>query len=119
MELSAPVWIDLGGALIGAVIGLFIGFSGALAFLFGTAAAVGAAYFSWEMAADFVSQTPLRALAVGLLALVVFGAVRWVVRKCVHGIVAQPGDSIFGALLCGGTIFVLVEYGWKFVCKYL
>ena len=118
MELSAPLPVDLGGALVGAVVGLFIGFSGALAFLVSTAAAIAFGYFAWGPITPSIPSVPLRGLVVGLAALLVLGLVRWIIKKCVHGLIAQPGDAIFGALVGGGALLVIIECVWKVGCRY-
>lgn len=98
MTLELADYIVLSITAITAVLGLFIGFSGTLAFLSGTLLAAACGYFAWAPSADLIANSWLRALAVGIASLLVFGLVRFVVRKCVHGLVAQPGDAIFGAL---------------------
>ena len=99
MELTGADYAVLAVTLGGAVIGLFIGFSGALAFLCGTAAAAAAGTFAFPMLASEIANVWARGAAVGLGGLLVFGLVRLVVKKLVHGLVAQPGDAIFGSLV--------------------
>lgn len=102
-----------------AVIGLFIGFSGSLAFLAGSLAAGAVARFGWMMAADYIPSVWTRGIAITVAALVAFGIARWIVKKTVHGFVAQPGDAIFGALVAGavgfcfsaGGILLLAAFG--------
>lgn len=98
MTLELADYIILSITVITAVFGLFIGFSGTLAFLSGALAAVACGFLAWGPSADLILNSGLRALAVGIASLLVFGLVRFVVKKCVHGLVAQPGDAIFGAL---------------------
>ena len=98
MNLAPPDYVILALALGGAVTGLFIGFSGALAFLAGTAAAFCAARFGWPAVAGFFPSALVRALVVALATLVVFWAVRMLVRRTIRLAVAQPGDALFGAL---------------------
>jgi len=87
--------------------GLFIGFSGSLAFLAGGVSAVVAARFGWALSAGFIESPWGRAAAVAVGAILVFGIVRWLVRKFVHGLVAQPGDALLGAVAFGSVCFGL------------
>lgn len=103
MNLTTPDYAVLALTLGGAVIGLFIGFSGALAFLCGSVAAAAAGSFAFPLLADEVANPWARGLAVGVGMLLVFGVVRYLVRKFVHGLVAQPGDAIFGSLVSALT----------------
>ena len=105
MALGVAEYAILAATLGAAVIGLFIGFSGSLAFLAGSLAAGAVARFGWTMAIDLLPNVWTRGIAVAVAALVAFGIVRWVVRKIVHGFVAQPGDAIFGALVAGAIGF--------------
>lgn len=105
MALGVAEYVILAATLGAAVIGLFIGFSGSLAFLAGSIAATAVARFGWTMAIDVLPNAWTRGIAVAVAALVAFGIVRWVVRKIVHGFVAQPGDAIFGALVAGAIGF--------------
>lgn len=108
MELTGADYAALAVTLGGAVVGLFIGFSGALAFLCGTAAAAAAGTFAFPMLASEIANVWVRGAAVGLGGLIVFGLVRFLVKKLVHGLVAQPGDAIFGALVAAVSSFSLV-----------
>ena len=103
MELTIPDYGILAMTAAGAVIGLFIGVSGALAFLAGAVAASVAGCFAWPLSADFISHVWLRGIAVGVVSLLAFGIVRWLVKKVVHGLVAQPGDALLGSLLAALT----------------
>ena len=105
MALGVAEYVILAATLGAAVIGLFIGFSGSLAFLAGSIAAAAVARFGWTMAIDVLPNAWTRGIAVAVAALVAFGIVRWVVRKIVHGFVAQPGDAIFSALVAGAIGF--------------
>lgn len=94
--------------VIAAVTGLFRGFSGTLAFLLALAAAGAVFGFGWPYSQTFTQEVWMRALAVLVAALLVFGAVRCVVKKCVNGLLSQPADSLFGMLagLCAGVLAV-------------
>lgn len=118
MELTILDYGILAMTLGGAVVGLFIGFSGALAFLAGLGVSVAAGFFAWPQSAAWISSVWLRALAVGVGALVVFGLSRLIVKKCVHGLVAQPGDALLGltfAALAGATLSLGAAWGLSLV----
>ena len=100
-------YVILGAAAVAAVFGLFGGFSGALAFLAGTLGAAVAGQLAWAASLDWFDASWARALASLALALVAFGLVRKVVRLVVHGLLAQPGDAIFGCLVAGASGFAL------------
>lgn len=107
MELLTADYVALIIALAGAVIGLFIGFSGALAFFCGSSAAAASATFVFPLLAGEIANVWVRGILVGVGALLVFGLVRLIVRKLVHGILAQPGDAIFGSLIAALTSFLV------------
>ena len=109
MELTGADYVVLAVTLGGAIIGLFIGFSGALAFLCGTAAAAAAGTFAFPMLASEIANVWVRGAAVGLGGLIVFGLVRLIVKKLVHGLVAQPGDAIFGSLTAAVSSFAVAS----------
>lgn len=96
-----------------AVLGLFRGLSGTVAFLAATSAASLAATFGWGFSAAHFEVFWQRAAAVGVGTLIVFGLVRMIVRKFVNVLLAQPGDAIFGFLsgLVLGAIVIAV-WGW-------
>lgn len=108
MELTGADYVVLAVTLGGAVIGLFIGFSGALAFLCGAAASAAAGTFAFPLLAAEIANVWARGAVVGLGGLLVFGLVRLIVRKLVHGLVAQPGDAIFGSLTAAASSFAMV-----------
>ncbi len=101
MTLSPPDYVVLALAAGGAVTGLFIGLSGALAFFSGCIAASFAATFGWRFSSSVLSSGLARGVASALVALVAFWISRAVVRRSVKIALAQPGDSIFGAVAAG------------------
>lgn len=107
MELGVLDYIILTMTLCGVIVGLFIGLSGAVAFLVGSVAAGFAGRLGWPLSAHLFEAGWSRMLAVIVFTLVVFWIVRLLVRKTVHGAVAQPGDSIFGALVAGFSAFAV------------
>ncbi len=107
MNLLTADLVVLVFALVLAVLGLFGGFSGALAFL---AALVGSALggrLAWLVAAPRFEAAWARGLVVLVASLLIFGLVRWCVKKVVNGLLHQPADAIFGFLVSGATGFAL------------
>ena len=107
MTLAPPDYVVLALAAGGAITGIFIGLSGALAFFSGCLAASFAATFGWRFFASFISSGLARGLAVALVALVAFWIARAIMRKTVKVALAQPGDSILGALAAGISGFAV------------
>lgn len=110
-----PADYALGGLTIAlAVLGLFRGLSGTLAFLAATLAASAVGTIGWRAAEPYLTVGWQRALAVFVAALLAFGLVRIVVRKFVNGLLAQPADAFFGFLvgLVTGALAVVV---WAYI----
>ena len=103
MTLAPPDYLILALAAGGAVTGLFIGFSGALAFLAGTIVSSLVARMGWAVSASYVESTLGRGFAVSLAALVAFWVARALVRRTVRLALAQPGDSIFGVIAAAAS----------------
>lgn len=120
MEAGPVEYAILAATLAAAVLGLFIGFSGSLAFLAGSVAASVTARLGWVASLGFLPNAWSRGVAVAAASILSFGIVRWIVRKMVHGLVAQPGDAIFGAIAAGavgfclssGAVVVLATFGF-------
>lgn len=113
MELLFPDYVILAVAVGSAVLGLFIGFSGALAFLAGLAVAGIVGRLGWALSADFLDARWARALATLVVTLLGFGIARVIVRKCVHGLLAQPADAILGsltALVSGAAVSLAIAW---------
>ena len=93
-----------------AVMGLFRGFSGSLAFVSAGACATTMAMFSWGYLTRWDMQTWARGAIALTLSLLVFGCVRALVKKVVNGLLAQPADAIFGFIvgLGAGALAVVV-----------
>ena len=118
MTLAPPDYVVLVLAAGGVVTGLFIGLYGALAFFSGCLAASFAATFGWRFSESFLSSGLARGLAVALAALVAFWIARAIVRKTVKVALAQPGDSIFGAVAAGFSGFA-VGIGLVWLAQFL
>ena len=111
MALGSTDYIIIGISLAAAVLGMFGGFSGALAFLAGVGAAVAALRFGWDFLAARIETPSVLALAALLCALVVFGIARLIVKKFVKNLLAQPADAIFGALIAAVAGFAAAIAG--------
>ena len=111
MNLLPADYVLAGLAIILTVTGLFRGFSGTLAFLLASSAAAVAGSFGWPFSAGLTDVLWMRASGVLGVVLLVFGFVRMIVRKLVNGLLAQPSDALFGALV-GACIGVLIAVGW-------
>ena len=109
-----PADYALGGLTAAmAVLGLFRGLSGTLAFLAATMAASAVGTIGWRISASCLDSPWARAGAVGVAGLLAFGIVRVAVRKLVYGLLAQPADAVFGFLVglaAGLTAFVVWGY---------
>jgi len=101
-----------------AVTGLFRGFSGTLAFLLATLAAVLVGMFGWGYSASFTPVLWMRGAGTLVATLLAFGIVRLIVRKLVGGLLAQPSDAVFG-LLIGASVGVLILLAWAYSGLYL
>jgi len=99
--------------LVLAILGLFRGFSGMLAFVISSAAAGAAGAFTWNYAQNLVSAPWQRGGLTLLAALLAFGLARVVVRKVVHGLLAQPSDAILG-FVSGVLLAGLLAVGWAY-----
>ena len=114
-----PADYALGGlALVMAVTGLFRGLSGTLAFLLATVIAALATGFCWPLSATLSGVVWIRAAVVLVVALLVFGIVRLVVKKIVNGLLAQPADAIFG-MFAGVLAVALLVAAWAWSGMYL
>lgn len=98
-------------AVASAVLGLFRGFSGMLAFCIATGAAGIAGSLGWRISEPVFEHLWIRVLAVLAGLLVVFGIVRALVRRFVNGLLAQPADAVFG-FIAGIMLVALVAVGW-------
>ena len=100
MQLSFTIqdYVVLTITLVSTILGLFIGFSGALAFFCALGSAAAVAKLAWAFLADYLTADWSRALATLVITLLAFGLVRMIIRKFVHVLLAQPADAIFGAI---------------------
>jgi len=110
-ELQPADYVLLGGALVLTVTGLFRGFSGTLAFVLAAGAAGAIGFFGWPYSATFTEVMWMRGAGVLVAVLLGFGIVRMIVRKLVNGLLAQPSDALFGALV-GASLAALLALAW-------
>jgi len=116
MALAPADYAVIASAAISALSGLFVGFSGAVAFLAGVAAATAAMRFGWHPLEARIGETWMLVAAAAAVALAAFGLARLVVKKFVKNILAQPGDAILGSLVAavtGTCLSLFTLYGAK------
>jgi len=118
MELLPADYVLCGLALVMTITGLFRGFSGTLAFALASASAALVAYFGWEYSQSFTTIIWARSAGVLVVSLLTFGLVRLIVKKLVNGLLAQPSDALFGAVI-GAVIAAAVVVGWAYSGLYL
>lgn len=99
MHLFTADYVILAASVVAGVIGLFLGFSGAMSFLAATLVSAFSSKLVWGMSASYLTAAWSRGLVTVILTLVVFGLVRWAVKRLVNGLLKQPADSIFGFLV--------------------
>ena len=113
MPLATPDYVVLAVTVAAAVLGMFGGFSGALAFLAGVFAAIASIRFGWELLEARISTPWMLSLAALACALAVFGLARAIVKRVVKNLLAQPADAIFGgvtAAVSGFSAALAVAY---------
>lgn len=114
-----PADYILGGlTIVMAVLGLFRGFSGMLAFVLAAIAAAFAASFGWAYSASLTTVTWQRGAGVLVATLLAFGLMRLMVKKLVNGLLSQPSDAIFGFLI-GASLGALILVAWASAGAYL
>lgn len=113
MELLPADYIVGGLIVVTAVLGLFRGFSGTLAFFVACACAVAVAMACWPFSETLTETMWIRGGVTLVTTLVSFGLTRLAVKKLVNGLLAQPTDAILGALL-GAAFGVAVLVGWAY-----
>lgn len=107
-----------GITVVMAVLGLFRGFSGTLAFVLAAIAAAFAGSFGWAYSASVTNVLWQRGAGVLVVTLLAFGFVRLIVKKLVNGLLAQPSDAILG-FLTGAALGALILAAWAFSGAYL
>lgn len=113
MELLPADYVLCALALTMAVMGMFRGFSGTLAFWAAGAVAAVVGSVAWPYSETITPTVWMRAGLTLLAILLSFGLVRTIVRRFVHGLLAQPADALLGLLAGAATALVLVA-GWAY-----
>lgn len=113
MELLPADYALCGFALTMAILGLFRGLSGTLAFMIAVVAAVLAGIFGWDYSSTLTAVPWMRVAGTLVAVLLVFGIVRVIVKRLVNGLLAQPSDAIFG-FLTGAVFWVLIVVAWGY-----
>lgn len=90
------------------ILGLFRGASGVFSFIAASVISFSTGVFTWESVCSLNVPTWAHFVITLVLGLVVFGIVRFMVKKLVNSLLAQPADSIFGLLLGFATSVLLV-----------
>ena len=65
----------------------------------------------WEQSAAYTQEMWIRAVGTLVATLLVFGIVRFIVKKLVNGLLAQPSDALFGFVV-GALIGALIIAVW-------
>lgn len=113
MELLPADYVLLGVMSLPVVLGLFRGLSGTVAFFGATFTAAVASPFVWRFSARWSNEVWLRGLETFIVELVIFGIIRFLVRKFVHGLLSQPSDAFFG-VLAGAAVGMLILFAWAY-----
>jgi len=118
VQLLPADYVLCGLTIVMAVTGLFRGFSGTLAFLLATLAAILVGMFGWSYSLSFTPVLWMRGAGTLVASLLAFGLVRLIVRKLVGGLLAQPSDAVFGFLI-GASVGILLLLAWAHLGIYL
>lgn len=91
------------------IMGLFRGASGFFSFISATIVSATVALTSWPIVCGYINSAWIRVLAIIVLVLLAYGAVRCLVGWLVNKLLAQPADAIFGMVL-GAVLGALLIY---------
>lgn len=117
MTLQPADYAFTGLVIVLAVTGLFRGLSGTLAFMVASAAAALSGAAGWHLSARWLESGWSRAGATLVAVLLVFGIVRFAIKKTVNGLLAQPSDAVFGMLAgLAASVVILVVWAYSGVC---
>ena len=118
MEFQSADYVLCAVTLAAAVMGLFRGFSGTLAFVVALAAGGSAAPIAWSFSESLTEEAWIRAAGTLVVSLLAFGIVRLVVKKVVNGLLSQPTDALLG-MLTGAAGGALLAVGWAWSGMFL
>ena len=113
LELLPADYVLLGLMALPAVMGLFRGFSGTIAFFAAGISSVLAWSLVWHLSAGWSNEVWLRGLETFLVVLLVFGLVRIIVKKLVNGLLSQPSDALVG-MLTVAVFGLLILVAWAY-----
>lgn len=113
MDLQPADYVLGGITIVMAVMGLFRGFSGTLAFFTACAVAAVTAAVGWPFSQSVTPTMWMRAALTLVATLVAFGLARLIVKKLVNGLLAQPADALFGFVI-GFAMGLLLLVGWAY-----
>lgn len=113
-------WMVVLIATAAAIGGMIIGVSGALAWLLATAVSCVAFRFCWGGYSALIAIFWVRVIVTAITLLLIFAAVRALVKKFIRVLVAQPGDAIFGAIISAtvgfafavGALWLIAQTGF-------
>ena len=118
MDLLPADYALCGLTLTMAVLGLFRGLSGTLAFVIAMVAAAFVGFSGWNWSVRFTEVVWMRAAGTLVAVLLGFGIVRLIVKKLVNGLLSQPSDAIFG-FVTGAFFGALILVAWAYSGLYL
>lgn len=118
MDLLPADYVLCALTLAAAIMGLFRGFSGTLAFVAALAVGGIAAPAAWTFSESLTTEGWMRAAGTLVVSLLAFGIVRLVVKKIVNGLLAQPTDAMLG-MLVGAAGGALLAVGWAWSGMFL
>jgi len=113
VQIQAADYVLAGIVVVLALLGLIRGFSGAFAFLVASAATAALSVYGWPPTLHISQIVWVRASAMVVADIVLFGLVRIIVKKIVNGLLAQPVDAIAGCivgLVCGAMVVLASSY---------
>lgn len=113
MELLPADYVVGGLVVVMAVLGLFRGASGTLAFFVACVCAALTVSLCWPLSESVTPVTWMRVAGTLLVTLIAFGVVRMLVKRFVNGLLAQPTDAILGFVM-GAIMGALVLVGWGY-----
>jgi len=111
MELLPADYVLLGFAFITTFAGGVCGLSGIIAFASALGISVFSAVILWPFALARFESHWAAALAVFVAAIIIYAAVRVILKKTVNLMMSQPSDSILG-MLVGLVLAAGLVYAW-------
>lgn len=113
MELLPADYVLGGLTLVMAVMGLFRGFSGTLAFFIACVCAAAVGMACWPFSVNWTETLWTRVAITLVMTLLTFGLSRLAVKKLVNGLLSQPTDAILG-FVTGAVFGAAVLIAWAY-----